>query len=85
MNGGTDTHVPRREAEWVIARASPASGCRRQAPSKRSRPRQIDSDTWARGRWEATWSRRCSQPDEYRNHAQPGDYTRSVIVGPASG
>ena len=84
MTGGSDIRVPRREAEWVIRQGFACVWV--QAPSAEEAVETAAKRLGHMGAWKVGpgVDQEVFAADEYREHAQPGDYTRTVIVGPPS-
>ena len=84
MTGDADTQVPRREAEWVIRQGFACVWV--QAPDPRAAVESAVKRLGHMGAWKVgrDVGQEVFAADEYRNHAQPGDYTRSVIVASRS-
>ena len=84
MSGGADTQVACREAEWVIRQGFACVWV--QAPSPEAAVETAAKRLGHMGAWKVgrDVDQEVFAAEEYRNHAQPGDYTRSVIVASRS-
>ena len=84
MSGGADTRDRCREAEWVIRQGFACVWV--QAPSPEEAVETAARRLGHMGAWKVgrDVDQEVFAANEYRDHAQPGDYTRSVIVGPPS-
>ena len=84
MSSDADTRTRRSETEWVIRQGFACVWV--QAPNAEAAIEIAAKRLGHMGAWKVGpgVDQEVSAGDEYRKHAQPGDYTRSVIVGPPS-
>ena len=84
MSGDAETRTTCKEAEWVIRQGFACVWVKAASPEaaiKIAAKRLGDMSGWKMG---PDVDQEVFVADEYRNHAQPGDYTRSVIVASRS-
>ena len=84
MTGDADTRVTREDAEWVVRQGFACVWVKATSPEAAM---EIAAKRLGHmGGWKVgpDVDQEVFAADEYRNHAQPGDYTRSVIVAPPS-
>ena len=84
MSGDSGTRIARKEAEWVIRQGFACVWV--QAPNAATAIEMAAKRLGHLGGWKAgaNVDQEVFAAEEYREHAQPGDYTRSVIVTPPS-
>ena len=84
MNGDADTPTTGRDAEWVVRQGFACVWVKATSPEAAI---QIAARRLGNmGGWKAGpgVDQEVFTAEEYREHAKPGDYTRSVIVAPPS-
>ena len=84
MTGDADTRTTRRDTDWVVRQGFACVWMK--APSAKAAIETAAKRLRHVGGWKVgpDVDQEVFAADEYRNHAQPGDYTRSVIVTPPS-
>ena len=84
MNGDAGTRTTRRDAEWVVRQGFACVWV--QAPNAAAAIEMAAKRLGHMGGWKAgpDVDQEVFAAEEYREHAKPGDYTRSVIVTPPS-
>ena len=85
MNGSTGSKTECKEAEWVIRQGYACVWVR--APSPEAAIETAAKRLGHTGGWKvgADVEQEVFAGEEYREYAQPGDYTRSVILASHSG
>ena len=84
MNGNADTPTTGRDAEWVVRQGFACVWVTATSPEAAI---EIAAKRLGHmGAWKAgpDVDQEIFSAEEYREHAKPGDYTRSVIVTPPS-
>ena len=84
MSGDADTPTTGRDAEWVVRQGFACVWVKAATPGAAI---EIAAKRLGHmGAWKAgpDVNQEVFTAEEYREHAKPGDYTRSVIVRPLS-
>ena len=84
MSGNVGTRTERKEAEWVIRQGFACVWVK--APSPEDAVEIAAKRLGHMGGWKVgpDVDQEVFAAEEYRDHAQPGDYTRSVIIASSS-